>query len=303
MERIIMDVDTGLDDMVAIMLAAGSPELAIQGIIAAAGNQIIDKTLPNTLNVVQFLGKDIPVYAGSRGPLLRPQQTAGNIHGKDGLGDIPFPPRTKKAEPGYGVFFLIDTIMRHPGAITLVPTGPMTDIALAMRIRAGHHPRRQRDRLHGRFALWRQHHRMGRVQHLRRPGSGKDRPFQRSPDGDARTGRHACRFSSAPQRLESLKQIPGKTARQFGLGMDFYMATCMKVIRECPAMHDPCAIAYLLKPELFGGENHVLDVETTDEQKRGEIIDKGVGGMVKVITKVDADGFWPLLEQSLRNLG
>jgi inosine-uridine nucleoside N-ribohydrolase len=106
----------------------------------------------------------------------------------------------------------------------------------------------------------------------------------------------------SPQRLESLKQIPGKTARQFGLGMDFYMATCMKVIRECPAMHDPCAIAYLLKPELFGGENHVLDVETTDEQKRGEIIDKGSGGTVKVITKwmPTASGrFW----STLRNLG
>lgn len=302
MERIIMDVDTGLDDMVAIMLAAGSPELAIQGIIAAAGNQIIDKTLPNTLNVVQFLGKDIPVYAGSRGPLLRPQQTAGNIHGKDGLGDIPFPPRTKKAEPGYGVFFLIDTIMRHPGEITLVPTGPMTDIALAMRIEP------------------RIIHAVKEIVFMGGSLSGGNitewAEFNIYADPEAAKivlssgapmvmlGLDATlQVQLTPQRLESLKQIPGKTARQFGLGMDFYMATCMKVIRECPAMHDPCAIAYLLKPELFGGENHVLDVETTDEQKRGEIIDKGVGGMVKVITKVDADGFWPLLEQSLRNLG
>jgi ribosylpyrimidine nucleosidase len=302
MERIIMDVDTGLDDMVAIMLAAGSPELAIQGIIAAAGNQIIDKTLPNTLNVVQFLGKDIPVYAGSRGPLLRPQQTAGNIHGKDGLGDIPFPPRTKKAEPGYGVFFLIDTIMRHPGAITLVPTGPMTDIALAMRI--------EPDIIHavkeivfmggslsgGNITEW------AEFNIYADPEAAKIVLSSGAPM--VMLGLDATlQVQLSPQRLESLKQIPGKTARQFGLGMDFYMATCMKVIRECPAMHDPCAIAYLLKPELFGGENHVLDVETTDEQKRGEIIDKGVGGMVKVITKVDADGFWPLLEQSLRNLG
>ncbi|MCI2129228.1 MAG: nucleoside hydrolase [Sphaerochaeta sp.] len=302
MERIIMDVDTGLDDMVAIMLAAGSPELAIQGIIAAAGNQIIDKTLPNTLNVVQFLGKDIPVYAGSRGPLLRPQQTAGNIHGKDGLGDIPFPPRTKKAEPGYGVFFLIDTIMRHPGEITLVPTGPMTDIALAMRI--------EPDIIHavkeivfmggslsgGNITEW------AEFNIYADPEAAKIVLSSGAPM--VMLGLDATlQVQLSPQRLESLKQIPGKTARQFGLGMDFYMATCMKVIRECPAMHDPCAIAYLLKPELFGGENHVLDVETTDEQKRGEIIDKGVGGMVKVITKVDADGFWPLLEQSLRNLG
>jgi ribosylpyrimidine nucleosidase len=302
MERIIMDVDTGLDDMVAIMLAAGSPELAIQGIIAAAGNQIIDKTLPNTLNVVQFLGKDIPVYAGSRGPLLRPQQTAGNIHGKDGLGDIPFPPRTKKAEPGYGVFFLIDTIMRHPGEITLVPTGPMTDIALAMRI--------EPDIIHavkeivfmggslsgGNITEW------AEFNIYADPEAAKIVLSSGAPM--VMLGLDATlQVQLSPQRLESLKQIPGKTARQFGLGMDFYMATCMKVIRECPAMHDPCAIAYLLKPELFGGENHVLDVETTDEQKRGEIIDKGSGGTVKVITKVDADGFWPLLEQSLRNLG
>jgi len=287
---------------VAIMLAAGSPELAIQGIIAAAGNQIIDKTLPNTLNVVQFLGKDIPVYAGSRGPLLRPQQTAGNIHGKDGLGDIPFPPRTKKAEPGYGVFFLIDTIMRHPGEITLVPTGPMTDIALAMRI--------EPDIIHavkeivfmggslsgGNITEW------AEFNIYADPEAAKIVLSSGAPM--VMLGLDATlQVQLTPQRLESLKQIPGKTARQFGLGMDFYMATCMKVIRECPAMHDPCAIAYLLKPELFGGENHVLDVETTDEQKRGEIIDKGVGGMVKVITKVDADGFWPLLEQSLRNLG
>ncbi|MFA6776608.1 MAG: nucleoside hydrolase [Sphaerochaetaceae bacterium] len=302
MERIIMDVDTGLDDMVAIMLAAGSPKLAIEGIVATSGNQILEKTLPNTLNVVQFLGKDIPVYAGSARPLVRTQKTAGNIHGKDGLGDIPFPPRTKKQEPGYGVMFLIKTIMDNPGHITLVPTGPMTDIALAMRIEPKIIHAVKRIVFMGGSLCGGNITEYAEFNVYADPEAAKIVLESGAPM--VMLGLDATlQVQLSQERLKALKRIPGKTARQFGMGMDFYMETCLKVIRECPAMHDPCCIAYLLDPEMFGGTNHILEVETKDETTLGRTIDKGEGGTIKVITKVDEASFWPLLETSLKNLG
>lgn len=302
MERIIMDVDTGLDDMVAIMLAAGSPAITIDGIVATSGNQTIAKTLPNTLNVVQFLGKDIPVYAGSRQPLLRKQQTAGNIHGTDGLGDIPFPPRTKQAEKTNGVWAIIKAIMENPGKITLVPTGPLTDIALAMRL--------EPDIIQN----------VKQIVFMGGSLSGgnvtEHAEFNFFADPEAakivvESGAPMVMFGLdvtlqiqlTQERLQKYAQLPGRVAAQFCRGMDFYMATCLEVIRECPAMHDPSCIAYLLQPDMFDGEKHILSVQTKEGDDYGAVIDKGPGGTVKVITKVDAKRFWPLLDKALANLG
>ena len=134
MERIILDVDTGQDDAVAIMLAAASEDVKIEGIVALGGNQTLDKTLNNTLNLVEALGLDVKVYAGSDGPLLRDQVVAAEVHGESGFDGPTFPKDRKIQSSGYGIPYIIETIMKNPKEITLVPVGPLTDIALALRM-------------------------------------------------------------------------------------------------------------------------------------------------------------------------
>ena len=133
--KIILDCDPGHDDAVAIMLAAKSPKIDLLGITVVAGNQTLEKTTANALNVCQYLGLDIPVYAGCGQPMIRDKQViADDIHGETGLDGPVFAPLRKKAEDKHAVLYIIDTLMASDGDITLVPTGPLTNIAMAIRM-------------------------------------------------------------------------------------------------------------------------------------------------------------------------
>ena len=131
--KIILDCDPGVDDALAIVFAHGSPDLEIAGITTVAGNVTLDKTTSNALRIREFLGAGWPVTAGCPGPLLRPAMTAGLIHGADGLGAAVLPPPASGPEPGHATDFIIDTVRAAPGEVTLVATGPLTNIALALR--------------------------------------------------------------------------------------------------------------------------------------------------------------------------
>lgn len=145
MQKVILDVDTGTDDAVAIMLAALSPDVELLGVCSVNGNRGIDFTTENTLRVVEYLGLQdrIPVYRGCSLPMvstLTPGRRDGipatgemdsnNIHGDY----VELPPSTIHTQPEHAVFWLIDTLMKSDGDITLIPVGPLTNIAMALRI-------------------------------------------------------------------------------------------------------------------------------------------------------------------------
>ena len=131
---VIIDCDTGLDDAVALLLAIRSPELNVKGITCVNGNVGLDNVINNTLRVVEHSGKDIPVYAGARTALVpdRSREDASEVHGKDGLGGIPFPAPISKAQPGHAVDYIIDTIMSAEEPIDWITLGPLTNAALAI---------------------------------------------------------------------------------------------------------------------------------------------------------------------------
>lgn len=133
-EKIIMDCDPGIDDALAIVFACGHPDLDLQGITTVAGNVGVDKTTANALRVCEMLGlAELPVVAGSPRPLLRPPLAVGRVHGESGLAGARLPAPVTAPRGGHAVDFLIDTIGAAPGEITLVATGPLTNIALAVR--------------------------------------------------------------------------------------------------------------------------------------------------------------------------
>jgi inosine-uridine nucleoside N-ribohydrolase len=131
--RVIIDTDPGVDDALALLLAMRSPELKIEGITPVAGNVPLDLTLPNALRMVEIAGRtDIPVAVGAKAPLLRRLVTAAYVHGENGLGGAVFPePKTKPiAEPA--AEFIRSVIRKYPGEVTLIPIGPLTNIATAL---------------------------------------------------------------------------------------------------------------------------------------------------------------------------
>jgi len=131
--RVIIDTDPGVDDAFALLLAMRSPELKIEGITPVAGNVPLDFTLPNALRMVEIAGRtDIPVAAGAKNPLTRRLVTAAYVHGENGLGGAEFPePKTKPvSEPAPE--FIRATVRKHPGEITLITIGPLTNVAMAL---------------------------------------------------------------------------------------------------------------------------------------------------------------------------
>ncbi len=134
MEKIILDCDPGHDDAIAILLAAANPAIDLLGITTVSGNHDVDNTTRNALSVCSAYGIKVPIAKGSRGPMLGEQILAIEIHGETGLDGPVLPPASFELDGRHAVDFIIDTVMTHePKTITLVPVGPYTNIALAIR--------------------------------------------------------------------------------------------------------------------------------------------------------------------------
>jgi inosine-uridine nucleoside N-ribohydrolase len=132
--KVILDCDPGHDDAIAILLAARSPALDVRAITVVAGNQTLDKTLNNALRVCSFAGiREIPIAAGMSQPLVRDQIIAGNIHGASGLDGPALGPPVIEPVARHAVDLIIEEILAAPGEITLIPVGPLTNIAAALR--------------------------------------------------------------------------------------------------------------------------------------------------------------------------
>ena len=140
---IILDCDPGHDDAIALLLAVASPELELVGVTTVSGNQTLDKTTANALRVLEFAGRsDIPVYAGADKPFVRKRDVAAHVHGESGLDGPDLPPPSRAVEQQHAVDYLADEIRRRNGKVTLVPTGPLTNIGLLFSLHPDARPER-----------------------------------------------------------------------------------------------------------------------------------------------------------------
>jgi len=132
-KRVIIDTDPGTDDAMAIILALNSPELKVEALTVVPGNVDGRQGLENALKIVSLAGRcDITVAGGAQHPLNQKLITAQFWHGKNGLADVELPPSKCKADPRFGPDLIIETIHKYPHEITLIPVGPLTNIALAI---------------------------------------------------------------------------------------------------------------------------------------------------------------------------
>lgn len=134
MQRIIIDTDPGVDDAHAILMALAHPDAKVEALTTVNGNVGVEQTTVNALKILDVAGADVPVYKGCAAPLVVPSRDAAYVHGTDGLGDADFPESKRQAEKEHASVALVRMANESPGEITLVAIGPLTNLAVALRL-------------------------------------------------------------------------------------------------------------------------------------------------------------------------
>lgn len=308
--KIIIDTDPGQDDAVAILLALASPELDVLGVTAVAGNVPLKLTEKNALKICELAGRrDVKVFSGAIRPLVRPLVTAEHVHGKTGLDGPDLPEPTMTLREQHAVDFIVETLMREePGTVTLCPLGPLTNVALA---------------------LIREPKIAPRIKEIVLMGGGFFEGGNVTPAAEFNiyVDPHAAdvvfrsgvpivvmpldvthKALTTAKRVEAFRRMGSKVGDATAALLDFFERFDEeKYGTDGGPLHDPCVIAYLLKPELFKGRHCNVSVETASDLTMGmTVIDWwGVTDRAKnatVMRDIDADGFFALLTERLGRL-
>ncbi len=271
--KIIFDCDPGVDDCIALMAALASPEdFDVLGICTVAGNVPLEVCTRNALKLTALAGRDdVPVYAGCPRPMVEQPVAAAHIHGETGLGAARLPEPTHAASTQHAVDFLVETL-RHaePRSITLAPTGPLTNIAVAL-VKAPDIAESIQDivlmggaRSEGGNITASAEFNMYADPHAARVVFQSGLPI--TAIGLDTTLQLRC-TPSRHEALESMGNEAGAVAAQMighvnAIYGEIYGA-------EGAALHDPCVVLYLLKPDLFETRRAYIEVETRAGLTRG----------------------------------
>jgi purine nucleosidase len=293
--KIILDCDPGIDDALAIAFAHGHPGLELLGITTVAGNVGLAKTTANALAVCEFIGAaGTPVSAGCEGPLLRRALDARDVHGDSGLGGAVLPAPAAGPAAGHAIDYIIDTVRAAPGEITLVATGPLTNIALAVRreprlagwvrdfVIMGGSAGRGNVTPAAEYNVWADPEAAAVVF-----GAGWT-VIMLGLDVTLRTG-------ASPAVLQRMRELGPLGTELLLPALEQYLS-----VGESPGppVHDVCAVAWVAQPELFGLVPARVQVETTGQLTSGmTVTDFEVvagDGNARVAMQIDVAGFWEL---------
>ena len=294
-QRIILDCDPGIDDALAIAFAHGHPGIELVGITTVAGNVGLAKTTANALAVSEFVGAaGTPVTAGCAGPLLRPALDARHVHGDSGLGGAVLPPATASPAPGHAIDYIVDTVGAAPGEITLVATGPLTNIALAVK----REPR---------LADWvRRFVIMGGSAARGNVTPAAEYNIWADPEAAAAVFRAGWTVTmlglDVTLRTGATEAVLRRMSELGQLGTGLLLPALEQYHSESeptgPAVHDVCAVAWVAEPDLFGLVPARVQVEVAGQFTAGmTVTDFDFPGEVgsanaQVAMRIDADRFW-----------
>lgn len=308
---IIIDCDPGQDDAVMLLLALASPEeLKICGISTVAGNVPLELTQRNARIICELAGRsDVSVYAGCQRPLVRSPITAEKIHGNSGIDGFNVFEPTVPLEELHGVDFIINTLMESAdGEITLVLTGPHTNVAVAMVKEPGIIPKIAQIVLMG-----------GALREGGNTQPSAEFNILADPHSAHVVFGSGCRIVAigldvthktvaTPERMKMIERIPGKIGQAVHNMLTFYdRKHPEKYGSSGSPLHDPCTVAYLLKPQLFTSKFVNVEIEIQSELTMGEtVVDFwGVTGRSPNIHwayQIDHDQFYSLLLNRIARL-
>lgn len=309
-KKIILDCDPGHDDAVAILLALGSDKIDLLGITTIGGNQTLHKVTYNALAVLEEVKEyNTPVAAGCASPMVRELETAPSIHGDTGLDGVDLPEPTQKIIDKHGVDFIIDTVMSNePGTITLVPTGPLTNIAMAMRKEPRIVERVKEVVLMGGGVHVGNWSAVAEFNIKVDPEAAHlvfNAPWQVTMVGLDLTHQALC----TPARQRDIESIGTPTAIFVSQLMDFFRKSYEQNQGFVdPPVHDPCTVAYLIDPDVMTVVKAPIDVETEGELTLGmTVADLRAPAPEDCHTqyaeKLDVDRFWGLIHEAIENIG
>jgi purine nucleosidase len=308
--EIIIDTDPGQDDAVAILLALASDELEVLGVTAVAGNVPLALTERNARIVCELAGRpDIPVFAGCDRPIARTLVTAEHVHGKTGLDGPALPDPVMALQAAHGVDFIIDTLRaRAPGTVTLCPLGPLTNIATAFTRAPDIAARVAEIVLMG-----------GAYFEVGNITPAAEFNIYVDPEAAQIVFRSGAPITVMPldvthkalttrPRVEAFRALGTEVGRMVAEWTDFFERFDKeKYGSQGAPLHDPCVIAWLIRPELFTGRHINVEIEVDSDLTRGMTVAdwwrvSGRAPNAMFMGDVDADGYFALLTERLARL-
>ncbi|MBS6396866.1 MAG: nucleoside hydrolase [Clostridiales bacterium] len=305
--KIIIDCDPGHDDAVAIMLAARNPKIELLGITTVHGNQTIDKVTRNALNVCQCLNIDVPVCKGLTRPLVRTAPPVEErVHGDSGLNGPVFAPLTKELDPRHAVDFIIETVMNADAPVTIVPTGPLSNVGMAIRKEPKILDNIEEIVLMG-----------GAYQHGNVTPAAE---YNIYVDPEAAHIVFSCgrpvvmmgldltrQALCYPEIVERMSKINTTAGKLFTDLMRFFCMTQKKVFGwEGGPLHDPTTVAYLIDPSCIETKEMYTEIDITGGSSYGRTncdyfnIFPEKEKNTKVAVKLDVEKFWNIVEENLK---
>ncbi len=305
---LIIDCDPGQDDAIALMLAMASPEeFNLLGICAVAGNVPLVLTEANARRIRDVSGRpEVPVFAGCPRPMVKILETAEYVHGESGINGADLPDPSRPAETQHAVEWLIATLRNASEPITLATLGPLTNVATAIVMAPDILENISELVLMGgalslgnitpaaEFNIYSDPH----AAHIVFEAGLKLTMIGLDVTHQARTN---------PERLDAIRAI-GNPASACTVGMlDFYSSQYIETFGEGAPLHDPCVIAFLLRPDLFTGRAMRVDIETASPLTIGRTVcdvhdRSGRAANAHVLEHIDSDGFFELLTERLKRL-
>ena len=309
--KIIIDTDPGQDDAVAILLALASPgDLEVLGVTAVAGNVPLALTARNARIICELAGKPkTRVFAGCDAPIKRKLVTAEHVHGKSGLDGAQLADPAMPLQAQHGVDFIIDTLRHEPGgSVTLCLLGPLTNIAVAFRRAPDIVARVQQIVLMG-----------GAYFEVGNITPAAEFNIYVDPEAAEIVFKSGVPLVVMPldvshkaltnrARIEAFRALGNEAGRMVAEWTDFFERFDMqKYGSEGAPLHDPCVIAYLIRPDLFSGRHINVEIETGSALTLGMTVADWWGVTERkanalFIGAVDAEGFYALLTERIGRL-
>ena len=286
MKRIMVDADIGIDDALALIVALKSKELRLEAITTVSGNVHVGKCTKNALGILELMDrKDVPAAKGASRPLKRELHTAEHVHGKDGLGDSGLPEPKIKPIDKVAADVIIEKVARDPGEMTLVPIGPLTNIALAME----REPRLAEKVKE--IVL------MGGAYGVSRYGYGNATPVAEfniytDPEAARRVYESGAQITAiglditndpetllTQEDLGEIQRADSRTAQILvKITQNLFNYNERRIGRRAMAIHDAIAVSYLIYPNLFTVKKYRVDIETKGEFTTGQTVtEKRIG--------------------------
>lgn len=309
-KKIILDCDPGHDDAVALLLAHGSPEIELLAVTTVMGNQTIDKVTRNALSVARVAGiTGVPFARGAHRPLVRQVETGESIHGESGLDGPVLPEPTIELDPRHAVDLIIDIVMQNePGTVTLVPTGALTNIALAVR---------KEPRIASRV---KEVVLMGGGFHVGNWSATSEFNIVIDPEAAHIVFNESWPLTmvgldvthealATPEVAASIAAVGTAPARFVGELLEFFAHTYKDQQGfDFPPVHDPCAVAFVIDPSVMEVVRVPLDVELTGTLTLGMTVADFRAPApddctTQVAMNLDHGKFWSLVVDALERIG